>query len=105
VQPADELDHADGDGPVFFSDRESVGDVIHVAVGKEEQIDLVGKLVAFGIFGVVFDEGVDEDGGFVRGDNEDGGVSQPGDGSAFEIGHSGFNPSGNYGRATAGNRE
>jgi hypothetical protein len=87
LQPVYELDHADDDGAVFFCDGDSVGDVIHVAVGDEEQIDFAGELVAFRIFRIVLDEGVDEDVGSFWGGDKDGGVSEPGDGRAFEVGH------------------
>src|ERR1700728_2279227 len=101
MQPGDELDNADSDGAVFFGDGNGVGDVVHVAVGDEEQIDLVRELVALGVFRIVLDEGVDEDGGSLRRGNEDGGVSEPGNGCAFEIGHR-SNPSEKYGRTFFG---
>jgi len=88
-EPADELDHAEDGGAVLFGDGDGVGNVVHVTVGEEEEVDLVGELVAFGKFGIVLDEGVDEDGGPLRGLDEDGGVTQPGDGGALEIWHRG----------------
>ncbi len=69
LQPVDELDHADNRGAVLFGDGNRVGDVVHVAVSEEEEVDLVGELIAFGVFGVVLDEGVDEDRGPFRGLN------------------------------------
>jgi hypothetical protein len=87
LEPVEELDHADDGRAVLFGDGDGVGDVVHVAVGEEEEVDLLGELETFGVFRVVFDKGIDEDRGSLRGLDEDGGVSEPGDSGAFEVGH------------------
>ena len=64
---------------MFFRDRDDVGDMIAVAVGEQDVVDLVREHKAFRVFGIALDERIDQDVGALGGLDQHGCVAQPGD--------------------------
>jgi len=83
-----ELVNGDDGRSVRPGDRGGVGDVVHVAVGKENVVDLFGQHVVLGVLGIVRDERIDEQVCAFGGPDQHRGVAEPGDAGSFERGHS-----------------
>ena len=69
---------------MFLGNWHGIGHVVTVSMRQQHVLNLFRKLEVFGVFGIVFDEGINQDVCAFRGLDEYGGMSKPGDARAFQ---------------------
>ena len=60
-------------------DWDGIGDVVAVAVGEQDEVNLLWQREGLGVAGIAGNEGIDENIGSLAGLDEYGGVAEPGD--------------------------
>ena len=72
---------------MFGGDRHGIGDVVAVAMGQQNIVDLFRQNKVFRVFRVLRDEGIDQDIGPFRRLDQNGRVTKPGNACAFQQTH------------------